>query len=360
MLSGVVHDLNNIFAVIGGHAELLDTNLVKNGEAQEWIDCIRGSVRHASQLTNRLLSFSRPHEEVPTLLNLSDIVRDLKPIIRALVGSSVELILPSEDGCSYVMAHRDRIEQIILNLIGNSRDALPHGGVIGIRTATIHVSPGRAHWPADRPCGPYSVITVADNGTGIDRRTLSRIFEPFFTTKGSHGTGLGLATVREIVDGYRGHIEVDSDPDLGTIFRIFLPAELDSIRIDPEHGINYEGFTALLVDDDDQARSMAMAVLESIGLNVIQARNGEEASRLASVVQEPIDLLVTDAVMPGIGGRKLAERLRFSRPGMPVVYISGYPPAETLDSGMCFVSKPFHRTRLIHAVQQVMNQVVVA
>lgn len=364
MLAGIVHDMNNIFAVVGGHAELLSTTLPSDATGLPYVEVIRSSIRHASGLTNRLLSFARPAAESPSTLDLASIVPELKTLIRAVAGSNIECVFMTDGEPARVRAHRDRIEQVILNLVANSRDALPNGGAIGLRTATIAIRPGRRNWPADRPAGPYTLLTVADNGSGIDAATRARIFDPFFTTKGTAGTGLGLATVREIVDLYRGHIEVESDPDVGTIFRIFFPAAPDEEDASsrPFDGIAIpEGMTALLVDDDDHVRAFAKSALESIGFHVIEAADGETAARLARVVREPIDLLVADVVMPGLGGRKLAERLRFSRPGLPVVYISGHShPGFETEPGTCFVPKPFTHNRFLDDVLAITQQFVTA
>lgn len=362
MTASVVHDLNNLLAVIGGHAELLAEWLPPGSVGKQYTDVIRSSVKHASTLTHRVLNFAKPTEMLPASFDLGTVIAELEPLIRASAGPRVECAVTLGEDLPTVWAGRGQIEQVLLNLVSNARDAMPDGGVLGIRTAGVTVRPGRAGWPVERLCGPYVCLTVTDNGRGMDDPTLARLFDPFFTTKGDAGTGLGLATVRDIVGRCHGQIEVESQPDRGSVFRVYFPAFQDSDGdTDPflELPAMHHGESALLVDDDDDVRAVAKAALETVGYNVIEARTGDEAAKLARVVQEPIDLLVADVVMPGLSGRKLAERLRCSRPGLPVVYISGYPQHE-IERGTRVVAKPFMAEQLLTAVQKVTQLVATA
>ncbi len=359
MAAGAAHDLNNLLAVIGGHAELMA--LAAGPRENAHADVIQSSIRLASQLTGRLLAFSKPAStfEAPAL---DTVLAEAEPLVRAVAGSDVECIVLAEGEGARVSVRRDRIEQVILNLVANARDALTDSGVIAVQSSTIAVGRGRRGWPADRPSGRYAVLTVADNGRGMDAATRARIFEPYFTTRGASGTGLGLATVREIVDLARGHIEVETAPGQGALFRVFLPADDADAGFDRAVGeliAAANGRTALVVDDDAGVRRLAKAWLEAAGYDVIEARDGDEAARLARVVREPIDVLVADYVMPGLGGRKLAERLRFLRPALPVVFISGYGDCYAgADDRTRFVAKPFARGELLAAIEAVAPAIV--
>lgn len=360
--SGVFHDLNNLFAVMGGHSELLVDQLSAESETRQALHVILAALRHANGLIRRVHHFARPGSNDLEILDLGEVVQNTLPLVRVVAGRLVDCVATTVDEIPVVRAIRGDVERIILNLVANARDALPAGGAIAIRTASITVRPNRNGWPADRPRGPYVQLTVLDNGTGMDQQTLARIFDPFFTTKGDNGTGIGLAAVREIVDRHRGHIEVESQPGQGTEFRIFLPAALQPEDEIPDSlagpSIAAEPPTALLVDDDELVRSLTKSSLEAIGYNVIEAASGDEAIRLARLVTEPIDLLVTDSVMPGIGGRCLAERLRCTRPGLPVVHVSGFfQPGLELDPGTAFLAKPFTRMELIQTIQSVAQTV---
>jgi two-component system, cell cycle sensor histidine kinase and response regulator CckA len=361
MAAGVAHDLNNLLAVIGGHAELLTIDSPERGPAHS--DVIQTSIRLASQLTGRLLAFAKPAASFVSPV-LGSVVAESAPLLRAIAGAGVECIVLNDGEPIRVPVRRDRIEQVALNLVANARDALTEAGVIVVQASAMHVGSDRRGWPADRPSGQYAVLTVADNGRGMDAATQSRIFERYFTTRGDKGTGLGLATVREIVDLAKGHVEVESAPGRGAIFRVFFPAEEIGTGFDRsirELASGANDRTALLVDDDAGVRRLAKAWLESAGYDVIEARDGEEAARLERVVREPIDLLVTDYVMPGLGGRKLAERMRCSRPGLPIVFISGYGnPYERLEPGIRFVPKPFARSMFLEAVELVSRTVATA
>jgi two-component system, cell cycle sensor histidine kinase and response regulator CckA len=358
MAAGVAHDLNNLLAVIGGHAELLTIDSPDRGPAHS--DVIQTSIRLASQLTGRLLAFAKPAVSFVSPV-LGTVVTETMPLLRAIAGSGVECIVINEGEPLRVPVRRDRIEQVVLNLVTNARDALTEAGVIVVQASATFVGSDRKGWPADRPAGQYAVLTVADNGRGMDEATQARIFDRYFTTRGTDGTGLGLATVREIVDLANGHVEVESAPGRGAIFRVFFPVEELGTGFDQsvrDLAASANGRTVLLVDDDASVRRLAKAWLESAGYDVIEARDGDEAARLERVVREPIDLLVADFVMPGLGGRKLAERMRCSRPGLPVVFISGYAnPFDRPEPGIRFVPKPFARSALLEAVEMVSRTV---
>lgn len=356
MAAGVVHDLNNLLAVVGGNAELLAEWLPQNTFGSDYAAVIRTAVRHASSLTHRVLNYAKPTETVPLALDLSRVVADLAPLVTAVAGPRIECLFNLGDELPLVVADRGHVEQVILNLVTNARDAMPTGGAVGLRTAAVTVRPGRVGWPADRVPGRYVCLTVADNGAGIDDPTRARMFDPFVTTKKA-GTGLGLATVAEVAAAYRGHVEVDSEPEVGTVFRVYFPAP-DPADDDTDPVIElpdlHTGESALLVDDNDAVRTLAKAALEGVGYSVIEARTGDEAARLAKVLREPIALLVTDVVLPGLNGRRLAQQVRAARPDVPVVYVSGYAqPDGPPEPRTRFVAKPFTSSQLLAAVQKV-------
>jgi two-component system, cell cycle sensor histidine kinase and response regulator CckA len=363
MMTGVVHDMNNIHAVIDGNADMLVEWLPEHTVSRGYAEVIRAAVRHASSLTEQILRYASPSTtHLASELNLAEVLRDLTALVRSVVGSSIQVVITPSEATPPLWLDRSQVEQVILNLVTNARDALPEGGAVGIRSSAVTIRPGRKGWPTNLSPGRYVCLTIADNGKGMDDPTLMRMFDPFFSTKESGGTGLGLALVKEIVQKAQGHIEVDSQPDLGTVFRVYFPSvhQVDDDVTDPQVvlPILHSGETALLVDDDDSLRELAKHALESIGYNVIEARTGSEAAKLATLVEDPIDLLVADVVMPGLGGRRLAERLRCTRPGLPVVFVSGYPQSILdYEANTRFVSKPYLPQHLLTAVQKVTSQV---
>ncbi|QEL15526.1 hybrid sensor histidine kinase/response regulator [Limnoglobus roseus] len=350
--AGVVHDLNNLLAVIGGNADLLVGCLSPTDPGHAYAGVIRACAQHAAALTTRALSFAKPTQSPPVAVNLSSVVTDLDPFLRAIAGPRIACVISPGDRLPPVWADRGHLEQVIVNLVTNARDALRSGGVVGLRTSAVTVDPGRAGWPTDRPSGRYLCLTVADNGRGTD--------DPMRAVKPNANVWQGLATVREIVERYRGHIEADSEPDLGTVFRIYFPAMPSKDDRTANRTIPHAGESALLVDDDESVRAIARVVLESVGYGVIEAATGDEAVRLARAVRN-IDLLVTDMVLPGLSGRKVMDRLRATRPDLPVVLISGYPqPQYEPESATHFVKKPFLPPDLLAAVRKVTREVAVS
>ena len=223
LLAAVAHDFNNVLAVVCGHAELLGDRLPPGGPERESVQMIRAASDHAAALTRRLLGYAKPAAAaVP--LDVNDTVRGISRLLRGVAGGGIRTVIRTPRDAGTILADAAQVEQVLLNLTANAKDAMPSGGTFAVRTSRVVVRGGRAGWPAHCPDGPYACLIVSDTGTGIDPRTRERIFDAYFTTKGAHGTGIGLATVVELVEGLRGHIECDSEPWLGTVFRVYLPA----------------------------------------------------------------------------------------------------------------------------------------
>jgi PAS domain S-box-containing protein len=341
--AGLAHDVANLMTVVGGNGEFLAA-VAPNAPAREAAEAVTTAARHAAALARRVVAVAagRGVRSGPTDPNA--VLAGLDRLLRAAAGGARLVVAPGVGVPAAAVAPVE-LEQILLNLVANARQALPDGGTIGVRTGAAAVRPGRVGWPADRPPGRYAVLTVADTGTGIDPRILARVFDPFVTGQPG-GTGLGLAGVHELVGRVGGHVEADSAVDRGTVFRVYLPAV--------PAGVSRPAETVLLVDDDEAVRGLARAALERAGFAVTEAAAGDEAWRLARALPTPPGVLVADVVLPGLNGRKLAARLRAERPGLPVVFVSGYPqPPGELPPGVAFVAKPFRPRELLAAVGRV-------
>jgi signal transduction histidine kinase/CheY-like chemotaxis protein len=365
LAGGVAHDFNNILTVITGRVEfLIDApNLVadQEGDLQE----IKIAADRAGDLTRQLLAFSRKQLLQPQLVDINRKVDEVEPMLRRLIGEDIQIDVVRGKNLGRVMADPGQVNQVLMNLALNARDAMPSGGLLTIRTAN---EPGRvnAHGEQGRSSGGDSVVLeITDSGCGMDEETASQIFEPFFTTKGEgKGTGLGLATVYGIVQQSGGSISVRTAPEMGTTFRILFPvaAAVDPAQRTPEEAeTNDAGSeTILLVEDDNSVRDLAQRILEMRGYKVLPARHGGDALRIASVTDKQIDLVVTDVVMPGMNGREFMEALRIRAPGIPVLYMSGYTDDDIIrrglmDSSVAFLQKPFTAKSLARLVRSVLD-----
>jgi nitrogen-specific signal transduction histidine kinase/CheY-like chemotaxis protein len=365
LAGGVAHDFNNLLMVIKGHTELLLNVLPPAEQVARKIEQIDRSADRASALTRQLLAFSRRQVLQPQIINLNSIVQEMGKLLPRLIGEDVELLIHTDEQLGTVRADASQMEQVIMNLAVNARDAMPNGGKLVIETANLDLeSSYTTMHPLMKP-GPYIRLVVTDNGTGMDAETQSHIFEPFFTTKDKgKGTGLGLATVYGIVKQSGGFIWVYSEFGKGTSFKIYLP------RLDqPE---DYTGSphpsieapmgteTVLLAEDEQDVREIAREFLESGGYRVIEARDGNEAIALAAKHRGEIDLLVTDMVMPGMTGQELAVRLQSELPGLCVVFMSGYSEhaateMANADPSVRLLTKPFSRTALLRAAREILQ-----
>jgi len=351
LAGGVAHDFNNLLTAISGYSDLLARKMDSDDPAAAYVREIRKAADRASALTNQLLAFSRRQVMAPKVINLNTTVRDMAEMLGRLIGEHIELVTVLGENLWCVKADPSQIEQVVMNLVVNARDAMPEGGKLTIETANVYLDREYAQYHSPVQPGRYVMLAISDNGCGMDAETLSHVFEPFYTTKErGKGTGLGLATVYGIVKQSGGYIWVYSEPGMGTTFRIYLPpadeeGEVPEAVSAPSQNLSGDE-TVLLVEDEDAVRSLLKNVLASYGYTVLDAANGNEAVRLAEQHEGPIHVLVTDVVMPGMSGRALAETLTQKRPDMKVVYMSGYTDDAivhhgVLEEGVEFLQKPF-------------------
>lgn len=350
LAGGIAHDFNNLVTAIKGHAELLRQEV--HPAAYGDVDEITASADRAAALTAQLLAFSRRQVLQLQVLDLNSVVTDMQKLLARLIGENISLITALDRDVTRIEADRTQLEQVVMNLVLNARDAMPDGGNLRIRTANAVLTEVDADRFTFVAPGSYVLLSVSDDGLGMDGETAARVFEPFFTTKEQgKGSGLGLATVYGIVKQLGGYIWCDSEPGKGTTFRVYMPPArqaplprpgADAARITVKRGDE----TVLLVEDEPAVRSLVRRVLLKNGYRVIDASNGIEALRVASRYEAPIHLLITDVVMPEMGGRDLAERLGPQRPEMKILYMSGYAEDaivvnHVLQPGFAFLPKPF-------------------
>ena len=366
LAGGVAHDFNNLLTVINGCSDLLLGRLKPGDPVRDLLAEIRKAGERAGALTRQLLAFSRQQVLEPKVLDLNAVVADTEKMLRRLIGEDVVLTTALDPSLAPVKADPGQLEQVLMNLSVNARDAMPQGGRLTIETrnVTLDDTYAGAHH-AVRP-GEYVMLAVSDTGTGMDAATKARIFEPFFTTKGpGKGTGLGLAVVHGVVKQTGGHVEVYTEVGRGTAFKIYLPAVRDRVPTGRSvHGVRVmpRGTeTVLLVEDEDAVRALAGYVLRSCGYTVLEAGDGRDAVRVAEVHAGPIHLLVSDVVMPHLGGRELAERLTAVNPRLRVLFLSGYTDDAVVRHGVleaeyAFLQKPFTPTALAQMAREVLDK----
>ena len=363
LAGGVAHDFNNLLMAIRGYSELLVQSLADDEEKRADAEEILKASDRAAGLTRQLLAFSRRQVITQEALALDTLVEGMNNMLRRLIGEDIQLATEIWPGLTPVLADRTQIEQILVNLIVNARDAMPGGGKITIELRNIELdSVGVVAHPGLTP-GDYVEMAVSDTGNGMDADTASRIFEPFFTTKeGGKGTGLGLATVYGIAQQSGGAIEVQSAVGHGTTFYIYLPRATDLGKPAPARSMSSEGGgeTVLLVEDDDRVRVLVANMLKKNGYTVLLGSQGDQALEIASRYRGRIHLLLTDVVMPGISGRQLSERLTAARPDTRVLYMSGYSDDAILrhgvkSAGTHFIQKPFSIEALALKVREALT-----
>jgi two-component system cell cycle sensor histidine kinase/response regulator CckA len=365
LAGGIAHDFNNILSGIKGFAAVMAQDLTPGSRLHEEAMQILGAAERAETLTRHLLAFSRRQVMEPTVIALGAFVSGLLPLLRRLIGEDIELETTAS-GPDHVMADATQLEQIILNLAVNARDAMPRGGRLHIDVSSFEMDKGTAEQSVDLVPGPYVVMEVSDTGVGMDRATMARVFEPFFTTKPrGKGTGLGLATAYGIIKQSGGHITVASELGKGTRFRISLPLSggvVTPVQESRRPELTEPGTeTVLVAEDDDLVRGLATHVLRRNGYEVLEAASGEEALLLADRHAGPIQLLVSDVVMPRMSGRVLADRLRGRRPELRVLLMSGHPPDALLEHGVAnpdetLLEKPFGAATLLERVRLLLDR----
>ena len=329
LAGGVAHDFNNILTTILGYCEILQETLPADSKEREYVGIIQGAGDRAATLTRQLLAFSRKQALEKKIISLNRVITDLLKILGKMLGEDVRIDTRLQAAPDIIEADPGQIEQVIMNLAVNARDAMPAGGTIIIETARVETGKGEEAPVSDLSPGDYVLLVVSDTGEGMDKETISRIFDPFFTTKEQgKGTGLGLATVYGIVSRHRGGVHVYSEPGTGTTFRIYLPSSpsLEEIAADPDAALPLPRGTEtiLVVDDEATVRRLVIDTLHPLGYTCLEAANGAAALGVAAAHEGTIDLLFTDVVMPEMGGTELAARLTTQRPGLRVLFMSGY------------------------------------
>ncbi|HXY41493.1 MAG TPA: ATP-binding protein, partial [Vicinamibacteria bacterium] len=366
LAGGVAHDFNNLLTGILGYCDILLRSAGLPDRAQRRLGEIKKAAERAADLTRQLLAFSRKQVLEPRVLDLNHVVTDLAPFLRRMVGENVDIQTVLSTDAGHVEADPGQIQQVLLNLASNARDAMPDGGRLLIETGNVDLDGSQARQPTEAQPGPYVLLSVADTGLGMSPEVRARVFEPFFTTKTQgRGTGLGLATVEGIVRQSRGYVGVDSELGHGSTFRVYLP-RVDAPESPREAAVSAAGRSAgeliLLVEDEDIVAQVASAALSETGYRVLSARSGEDAIRVAATCTEAIRLLLTDVVLTGpVNGRQLADRLTRSRPGLRTVFMSGYTEnvvvqQGVLEPGVEFLSKPFTTDALCRKVREVLDR----
>jgi two-component system cell cycle sensor histidine kinase/response regulator CckA len=366
LAGGVAHDFNNLLTIISGYGQLILGALPEKDPLRTQLTEVLKASERATSLTRQLLAFGRRQVLAPRVLDLNEVIVDTEKMLRRLIGEDIELVTVPGRELSHVKADPGQIEQVILNLALNARDAMPKGGRLTIEASSVTLDEVYADQHISVQPGPYVMLAVSDTGCGMDRETQAHLFEPFFTTKEKgKGTGLGLATVYGIVKQSGGYIWVYSEPGQGTTFKVYLPKiqePVEATQAPPAERVSAGGSeTILLVEDDSSVRSLVHAVLEPRGYKLLVARNGDDALFLCEQHKGPIHLLLTDVVMPGMSGRELAERLSPLHREMKILYMSGYTDNAivhhgVLEANVRFLQKPFSPPALASKVRTVLNE----
>jgi two-component system cell cycle sensor histidine kinase/response regulator CckA len=367
LAGGIAHDFNNLLTIIKGNIELALHELPHGVPLRSDLEQVANAASRAALLTRQLLAFSRKQVLSPAVLDLNEVVSDAQRMLRRVIGEDITFVTELATAVSRVTADRGQIEQVLVNLVVNARDAMPDGGVLTIATADVDLSPAEAS-ARGIPAGAYVTVRVRDTGIGMDEPTRSRIFEPFFTTKPvGRGTGLGLATVHGVVHQSGGFVTVQSAPGAGSVFTVFLPRSSHiAIAHGPPHttAIQRGSETILLVEDEDEVRAVARRVLVEAGYGVLEAANAGQAIEVFETARAPIAMLVSDVVMPGLNGRELSQMLRLRDPGLRTLFVSGYSfdargESKALDDES-FLPKPYEPAELARRVRSILDAPAVA
>jgi PAS domain S-box-containing protein len=365
LAGGVAHDFNNVLGVITGYSELLLRTLGEAHPGSKRVGEIQKAAQRAAGLTRQLLAFSRQQVLQPRVLDLNAVVAEVEKMLRRLIGEDIHLLATPGAGLGYIRADPGQIEQVLMNLAVNARDAMPKGGGLILETANVVLDEAYASAHPEIRAGRFVMLSVTDTGEGMDAATQARAFEPFFTTKSAgKGTGLGLATVFGIVQQSGGSVSVDSELGVGTTCRIYFP------RVEEAPSRPFPGApdappprgteTVLVVEDEETLREMIREILESAGYTVLESSDPDEALFKISTLDAPVRLLLTDVVMPGLSGPELAQSVRIARPGIQVLFMSGYTDEAmglhgVLGAGTNFIQKPFTPEGLLRKVRDAID-----
>jgi PAS domain S-box-containing protein len=367
LAGGVAHDFNNILTAILGYSEMLAAELTAKNPLHHLALEVKKAAQRAGALTRQLLAFSRKQALQPRIINLNDVVTDIDKMLRRVIGETIDLVAVRSAALGLVKADPSQIEQVIMNLVVNARDAMPQGGKLTIETANVSLEQDLLCHEEQLPPGEYVMLSVTDTGTGMAREVMGHLFEPFFTTKESgKGTGLGLATCYGIVKQSGGCISAYSEPDRGSTFKVYLPRVRElNLAADPGHEKPVElpggTETILFAEDEAAVQEVTANALAKLGYNVLKASDGAEAMHLVEQHgEDEIQLLLSDTVMPRMGGKELAERFKAARPRAKVLFTSGYPadvlaPDGILAPGIAFLQKPYPVVALARKIREVLD-----
>ncbi|MEO8338441.1 MAG: ATP-binding protein [Nitrospirota bacterium] len=365
LAGGVAHDFNNLLTVIRGYSQLIAMGVEENAPVRLHAEEVLKAADRATGLTSQLLAFSRKQVLELRTVRLNEVVANAEKLLRRLIGEDIQFVTTVEPNLGWVKADSGQLEQVLINLAVNARDAMPQGGTLTIGLAHSEIDETFTWRHLDFQPGSYCVLSVTDSGCGMDKDTLSKLFEPFFTTKEpGKGTGLGLSIVHGIVKQSRGHILVSSEPGLGTTFNIYLPCvEAPVERESSPKAVSAASGgteTVLVVEDERQVRTLECGILGSSGYHVLEASHGEEALRICREYSGTIHLLVTDLILPQMNGRELARQVISIRPSMKALYVSGYPDETLVKAGVAgskvpFLEKPFASDALLRSVRSVLD-----
>jgi len=366
LAGGVAHDFNNILTAILGFAELLLVRLDEDEGGRKYVEQIRNAAERAAALTNQLLAFSRRQILQLKILNLNLMVTNIEKMLYRLIGEDIELVTLLDPQLGQVEADPAQMDQVLMNLAVNARDAMPDGGKLTIETKNVYLDEDYARQYMEVKPGPYVMLSVSDTGVGMDAETQAHLFEPFFTTKDvGQGTGLGLAMIYGIIKQSNGYIWVYSEVDQGTTFKIYLPRLEETIQPEVKPSDTFEiqegDETILLVEDAEMVRTLGEKILTQSGYAVLMACNGAEALRLCREYTDPIHLLLTDVVMPGMSGRELADQVTLMHPETKILYMSGYTDETIvhhglLKPGIAFLQKPFSTSELTRKLREILDE----
>jgi signal transduction histidine kinase/CheY-like chemotaxis protein len=365
LAGGVAHDFNNLLTVINGYSDFLLDDLAQDDPKRSDLEQIRRAGGNAASLTAQLLAFSRKQILQPKIINLNDVIAEMGIILRRLIGEDIDLATVPQPDLGLVQADPGQMQQIIMNLAVNARDAMAQGGKLTIETANVHLDDNYVRRHVEVPAGPYVMLAISDSGVGMDAETQARIFEPFFTTKGpGRGTGLGLSTVYGIVKQSDGFVWVYSEPGMGATFKIYLPlmeGEADKLRSSGSEDRMLKGTeTVLVAEDDPLVLTLVARILRERDYDVIEASNTHEALLAIQDPARQVQLAIIDIVIPEIGGKALASRIEATRPDTKVLFVSGYTNKAivhqgVLDSEVAFLQKPFSADGLARKVREVLD-----